>query len=109
MIDNSAICYSLSRLGGRVADIGTRRRGSRAFCSLAPLLPSGRLRPSATGYGEGRGEGRGFSTCSDSRRRHPPLPPPPTPPPPPRGLEGGAAPPQRAAEMAAPLLGSPTA
>src|ERR1700719_4389834 len=43
-------------------------RYPRAFCSLAPLLPSGRLRPSATGYGEGRGEGRRLSTRSDSRR-----------------------------------------
>jgi hypothetical protein len=48
--------------------IGANMRCPRAFCSLAPLLPSGRLRPSATGYGEGRGEGRRLSTRSDSRR-----------------------------------------
>src|SRR3984893_14173951 len=46
---------------------GANIRCPRAFFSLAPLLPSGRLRPSATGYGEGRGDGRGASEVSDSR------------------------------------------
>jgi len=70
--------------------IGAKIKGPRAFCSLAPLLPSGRLRSSpsktgvnalssATGYGEGRREGRRLSTRSDSRRGpltrpHPTLP-----------------------------------
>src|SRR5580704_14268902 len=41
-----------------------RNRTWRVASSPSPRLPSGRLRPSATGYGEGRGEGalHGFRT-----------------------------------------------
>src|ERR1700724_3081951 len=39
----------------------------RWLCSLSPFLPLGRSRPSATGYGEGRGEGslRGSIPCGE--------------------------------------------
>ena len=60
--------FDLLLRGGRVIDpaagidghpcmFGSHARSSRgARLSLAPLLPSGRSRPSATGYGEGRGD-----------------------------------------------------
>jgi 5-oxoprolinase (ATP-hydrolysing) len=45
-------------------------------CSPSPRLPSGRLRPSATGYGEGRGEGAlpQAQTRGEARPPHPSLP-----------------------------------
>src|ERR1700738_753238 len=56
----------------------------------SPRLPSGRSRPSATGYGEGRGEGA--FPQAQTRGEAPPTPRPPSSrgdPPPPAGGGGG--------------------
>ena len=42
--------------------------------SPSPRLPSGRLRPSSTGYGEGRGEGASPNARAVERPPHPPPP-----------------------------------
>src|SRR5258706_5041279 len=60
--------------------------------SPSPRLPSGRLRPSSTGYGEGRGEG----ALPQAQTRGEAPPPPPPPPPPPREGGGRPLPPRRA-------------
>jgi len=81
---NAAVAAAVALMGARI-----RIRGRGAFCSLAPLL-----------RGEGWGEGRGFSACSDLRRG--PLTRPHLTPPPPAG-EGrvGATSPRKRGEVKA--------
>src|ERR1700719_1678549 len=79
-------------------DVGLLPRGPNlSSASPSPRLPSGRLRSSpsktgvnalssATGYGEGRGEG---AFPQAQTRGEAPPPPPPPPPPPNRGGGGG--------------------
>src|SRR5262249_62086713 len=87
MMDKRSISTSLPFL-----TLGNRIRHGAS--SPSPRLPLGRLRPSSTGYGEGRGEGA-FPNAQAVERAPPPPPPPRprAPPPPPPGAGGGGRPP----------------